>query len=120
TRVFAFLGAISFSLYLVHVPVLIFASYALRALPQPVVLLVAVPCAFGIAIAFHRFVERPSHVWSRAVGDWASRVFARSTTTITTSGPAAGMVPGPDATTDRSELSAGRAAPGPSASVPVA
>lgn len=77
SRPFLYLGKISFSLYLVHVPVLIFTSHALQALPQAVSMLVGVVLAFGIAICFHWLVEARSHVWSRASGAWVSRTMTR-------------------------------------------
>lgn len=77
TRPFLYLGKISFSLYLVHVPVLIFTSHALKGLPQAVSMLVGVVLAGGIAIGFHWLVEGRSHVWSRASGAWVSRTMTR-------------------------------------------
>jgi peptidoglycan/LPS O-acetylase OafA/YrhL len=77
SRPLLYLGKISFSLYLVHVPVLIFTSHALQALPQAVSMLVGVVLAFVIAIGFHWLVESRSHVWSRSSGAWVSRTMTR-------------------------------------------
>jgi peptidoglycan/LPS O-acetylase OafA/YrhL len=57
-----FLGRISYSLYLVHVPVLM-VLLALTAgyLPQAAMVAVMPPVAIAVAWAFYRVVEAPSH-----------------------------------------------------------
>ncbi|WP_223694567.1 acyltransferase family protein [Leifsonia poae] len=67
-----FVGTISFSLYLVHVPILIFSTYLFAGQPWFVPLLFGIPLAFVVAIAFTWLVEKRSHGWSRAAGEWAS------------------------------------------------
>jgi peptidoglycan/LPS O-acetylase OafA/YrhL len=64
-----FLGRISYSLYLVHVPVLL-ALLALlhKVLPVAAIVVLAVPAALGAAILFHRAIEAPAHRLSRAIG----------------------------------------------------
>jgi peptidoglycan/LPS O-acetylase OafA/YrhL len=67
SRMFAFLGLISFSLYLVHEPIVIAVSqFVGRATPS---VLVGVPVALGVAVAFWWAVERPSHRLARRVRD---------------------------------------------------
>jgi peptidoglycan/LPS O-acetylase OafA/YrhL len=69
TRPARFLGRISYSLYLVHVPVLLCMLAVLhRLLPAGVIVVLAVPAAVGAAMLFHRTVEAPSHRLSRAAG----------------------------------------------------
>lgn len=118
--VFKFLGTISFSLYLVHVPILVFASYALKGLPQPAVVVIAVPCSIVVAALFYRFVERSSHVWSRRIGDWASAVFARSTSPAAAEPTAAETVIASAQPADPSAHPRGRAGAGASHASPVA
>jgi peptidoglycan/LPS O-acetylase OafA/YrhL len=72
SRPFRFAGAISFSLYLVHVPILIFSTYLLADAPWYVALLFGVPLAVAVSVAFTWLIERRSHGWSKAVGSWAS------------------------------------------------
>jgi peptidoglycan/LPS O-acetylase OafA/YrhL len=56
------LGNVSFSLYLIHWPILLAAYYLLSGLvPRPVVLLAALPAIFVSAHVMERWVERPSH-----------------------------------------------------------
>lgn len=67
-RGLAFLGAISFSLYLTHEPIIV--SFALLLPPALVWLapVIGIPVAIALAWAFFRLVERPAHRLSRAVG----------------------------------------------------
>lgn len=61
------LGARSFSLYLVHEPVVVAVGY-LTGWTSPVVLLLTVPVSLGLAEVFFRGIERPSHRLARRVG----------------------------------------------------
>lgn len=72
SRLFRYLGRVSFSLYLVHVPILIagvnlFDGRAVWALA------VTIPASFVIAELFTRFVEEPSARWAKKVGEYSSR-----------------------------------------------
>lgn len=62
------LGKVSFSLYLVHEPILIAARYALPTVHTGAVILVAIPLSLGVAAFFTRWVEVPSHRLARSVG----------------------------------------------------
>lgn len=56
------LGRVSYSLYLVHVPVLLVAEYSLfQYLPHSTIVLIAIPTALVIAELFYRLVEGPTH-----------------------------------------------------------
>lgn len=66
-RAVRWLGTRSFSLYLVHEPVVVAVGY-LTGWTSPAVLLLTVPVSLLLAEAFFRAVERPSHRLSRAVG----------------------------------------------------
>jgi peptidoglycan/LPS O-acetylase OafA/YrhL len=80
-RVPQFLGKISFSLYLTHLPILITLAYLFGDNNWALVGVVGVPLALGIAYLFYRFVESPSHSLAQRVGrfaTWASgRVYVR-------------------------------------------
>ncbi len=65
-----FLGRISFSLYLVHVPVLMAVLAVLGTTPFWRVVVVFVPVSLAVAWAFHRIIEIPSHALSRR---WSGR-----------------------------------------------
>lgn len=71
-RAIAWLGAISFSLYLVHEPlVVLFANVTNGALPT---LLIAVPVALAAAWLFSWVVERPAHRLAQRIRARAARV----------------------------------------------
>jgi peptidoglycan/LPS O-acetylase OafA/YrhL len=67
SRVPRWLGAVSFSLYLVHVPVLQTITFALGDERWPLAIAIGVPASFAIAQAFSLFVERPSHRLARRI-----------------------------------------------------
>ncbi|MFT4157022.1 MAG: acyltransferase [Microbacterium sp.] len=71
SRPFRFLGRISFSLYLVHVPLLIGAIHIAPSVPHRA-LLVAVPIIAIVAVLFTRWIEEPSARLARRVGAAAS------------------------------------------------
>jgi len=62
------LGRVSFSLYLVHVPVLTTLTFAFGDGLWWLAGLVGVPLSLGVAWAFHRVVETPSHRLARRLG----------------------------------------------------
>lgn len=66
------LGKISFSLYLVHVPIILMFSRLLGADHWMRALLFAVPTAFAVAVVFSRLVELPTHRLAKRTGRWVS------------------------------------------------
>jgi peptidoglycan/LPS O-acetylase OafA/YrhL len=69
TPALQWLGKRSFSLYLVHEPIIITTAFALGGSPNAALLFgIAVPIALTVAELFFRLVEAPSHRFSRAVG----------------------------------------------------
>ena len=62
------LGRISFSLYLVHAPILIATANVAHDLPWPAQSLIGVVISFGVAELFTRFVDLPSHRLSKRIG----------------------------------------------------
>src|SRR5690606_24647298 len=70
-RPLQWLGTVSFSLYLMHEPIVV--SVATLTPPTVagvlVVLAVGIPASFGVAVLFHRVVERPS----QHLAGWAGR-----------------------------------------------
>ena len=85
SRLLQWLGTVSFSLYLVHEPIVV--SVATMVPPTAsgvlVVLAVGIPVAFVVAVLFHRLVERPS----QRLAGWVGRAVRRR---IVTEAPAAG------------------------------
>ena len=70
------LGKRSFSIYLVHEPIVVSAALLLG--PHPLeVLAVSMPLALGIAALFWRLVERPSTAFSARAGDSVGQALAR-------------------------------------------
>ncbi|MCU1532113.1 MAG: hypothetical protein JWO49_1684 [Arthrobacter sp.] len=68
TAVAQWLGRVSFSLYLVHLPIILAGVTLLRSVSLPLALAVSVVASFGIAELFYRYVEQPAHRLSMAVG----------------------------------------------------
>ncbi|BDZ46439.1 acyltransferase [Naasia aerilata] len=67
-RASQWLGRVSFSLYLVHVPLLVTAAFLLRDSRWPLVALLGIPVSLAVAALFQRFVEAPAHRLARRVG----------------------------------------------------
>jgi peptidoglycan/LPS O-acetylase OafA/YrhL len=72
TRLFQWLGRVSFSLYLVHVPVILAVDSIFDRHLTIVRILVSLAVAFIVAALFSRFVERPAHRFSKWLGATAS------------------------------------------------
>ncbi|MDN4645519.1 acyltransferase family protein [Arthrobacter sp. PsM3] len=68
TAIAQWLGRVSFSLYLVHLPIILAGVTLLRSVSLPLALAVSVAAAFVIAELFYRYVEQPAHRLSMAVG----------------------------------------------------
>ena len=66
SRIMHWLGAVSFSLYLVHEPVLLAFTYSTRA--DTVWVLAGLALCFPVAQLFYWFVEKPSHRVAQRVG----------------------------------------------------
>jgi len=68
TRVIQWLGKISFSLYLVHVPVLATLGFVLGDKQWLLVITIGLPLCLAVGYGFYRLVESPSHRLSHRVG----------------------------------------------------
>jgi peptidoglycan/LPS O-acetylase OafA/YrhL len=89
TRVPQWAGRVSFSLYLVHVPVLATIAYWLGDRSWWIVGLIGVPVSLLMAEVFFRVVERPSHGLAR----WTGRLVGRGVDALRARlGPAASPV----------------------------
>jgi peptidoglycan/LPS O-acetylase OafA/YrhL len=75
TRAPQWLGRISFSLYLTHLPILVALVYLFGDRNWPIVALVGIPISLAVAYLFERFVEAPSH----RLAKWVGRLTARAT-----------------------------------------
>lgn len=71
------LGRVSFSLYLVHLPIILAGVTLLRSVSLPLALAVSVAVSFAAAELFHRYVERPAHRLSIAAGRAVERRIGR-------------------------------------------
>lgn len=76
-RPIQWLGRISFSLYLVHVPILVSLAFLIGPSHWRLIAVVGIPLALLVGWLFSQFVELPSHRLSRRVGAAASRVGER-------------------------------------------
>ncbi len=70
------LGRVSFSLYLVHAPILGTLGYLLGVERWWLVCLIGLPLSLGVSALFYRWVERPSHVLARRVGGYVTQRLA--------------------------------------------
>ncbi|NUU32689.1 acyltransferase [Arthrobacter sp. C9C5] len=68
TAVAQWLGRISFSLYLVHLPIILAGVTLLRSVSLPLALAVSAVASFAVAELFYRFVEQPAQRLSMAAG----------------------------------------------------
>lgn len=68
TRLVQWLGAISFSLYLTHEPIVIASAHFFGPGQEVLAILVAAPVALIVAQVFFLVVERPSHKLAKSVG----------------------------------------------------
>ena len=66
------LGRVSFSLYLVHVPIILAFANVFGAGNWPLTVAVAIPVSLVVAELFARFVEQPAHRLSKRVGSAVS------------------------------------------------
>jgi peptidoglycan/LPS O-acetylase OafA/YrhL len=76
-RIPQFLGRISFSLYLVHLPVLVTLTWLLGDWNWPVAASIGVPLATLTGWGFFRLVEKPLHKVARSAKRGAGRVVER-------------------------------------------
>lgn len=72
------LGRISFSLYLVHAPIIIAAVYLFGANQWVKPVIVAIPTSLIVAQMFYWLVERPSHKLAKKVGNNARKSWVSS------------------------------------------
>jgi len=77
TRPMQWLGSRSFSLYLVHFPIVLAFAYGLQQPGLLVLAATALPASLLAAEVFHRLAERPCHRLARAAG---TQLAARRTT----------------------------------------
>ncbi|RII94817.1 acyltransferase [Clavibacter michiganensis] len=67
TRIVQWLGALSFSLYLVHEPILIAARLVLPVDLAWLAMVSGAVTAFVVAVVFQRLIERPTHRYAKAL-----------------------------------------------------
>ena len=80
TRPAAWLGRVSYSLYLVHVPVLLAITFAIGDAQWWWVVVTAIPASLLVAWGFARSVEMPAHRFARWVGRRTAAARAASQT----------------------------------------
>lgn len=93
TAVAQWLGRVSFSLYLVHLPIILAGVTLLRSVSLPLALALSVAASFGIAELFFRYVEQPAHRLSTAAGRAVARRTRRDTRAETPNIPDAKVIP---------------------------
>jgi len=72
------IGKRSFTLYLVHEPIVVAAAFALGGRPSVIVLAaVSLPVIAIVTEVFYRYVERPTHRLARSLGTWSQDVVTR-------------------------------------------
>ena len=93
TAVAQWLGRVSFSLYLVHLPIILAGVTLLRSVSLPLALALSVAASFLIAELFFRYVEQPAHRLSTAAGRAVERRTRRDAPAETPYVPAAKIIP---------------------------
>ncbi|MCU1551746.1 MAG: acyltransferase [Glaciihabitans sp.] len=79
TPVPQFLGRISFSLYLVHVPIIATTTYLLGDQRWWLVAIITIPLSVTVAWLFHNWVEKPSHRLAKTAGRQRGMVLSGGT-----------------------------------------
>ena len=69
-RVFSWLGRVSFSVYLIHEPIILALRYHFSTAQPAVLAFVGVSSSFVVAELFYRLIEGPSHRLARRVNRW--------------------------------------------------
>lgn len=77
TRVMQWFGLVSFSLYLVHEPVIITSAYFFGDGNLLLAAVVGIAVSIPLAWVFYRVVEVPSHMLARKVGDFTRTKLSR-------------------------------------------
>ncbi|MFV0452560.1 MAG: acyltransferase family protein [Propioniciclava sp.] len=80
TRTVQWLGLMSFSLYLVHEPLIVSLANLFATTSFALLLVTGVPASLFLAWAFYRTVERPSHLLSQRAGRRIARRWAEPPT----------------------------------------
>ncbi len=79
TRPLQAVGRRSFSLYLLHEPIVVAVAFALGGEPTTILLVAcSAPFVAAATVVFYRYVERPSHGMSRRAGATASEAVGRA------------------------------------------
>ena len=78
TRVLKWLGRISFSLYLIHMPLLVLVDRLIGPNNNLLKVVITAVLAFALAEVFCRFVEQPLHRLSRHIGVRSAAVWDRT------------------------------------------
>lgn len=82
TRPMQLLGRRSFSLYLVHEPIVVAIAFALGGhAGLGLLAITALPLVVVVTEAFYRMIERPSHRWARWLAHRTSALFSAEATT---------------------------------------
>ncbi len=81
------LGRISFSLYLVHLPIILAGVTLLRPVSLPLALAVSAVASFAVAALFYRYVELPAQRLSTAAGRAVERRLGRGARAETPEAP---------------------------------
>lgn len=69
----AWLGRISYSLYLIHVPIIVGVAHSFPHAPKAALIAIAVPVSLAVAEVLNRLVEAPSE----NCGIWLARQLRR-------------------------------------------
>ena len=81
-RVIQYLGRISFSLYLIHVPIIATLAFVLGDSQWWLVGIIGLPLSLGAATLFHRYVEVPSQRLAHRVGTRMARPRSLASSTV--------------------------------------
>jgi len=79
SKLFLFIGKISFSIYLIHEVVVVTLAYLLCSYFNiNIIIAIGFTTSVLLAVVFYKYIELPSSVLAKKVSDYVSAIFQRN------------------------------------------